>query len=63
MNAIKIAEAVMNSIIAERKVLEAITKNISPAADRSYWLGEECLVYFGKKNGWVFLWLFLQKKG
>ncbi len=53
MEAIKLAQAEMNSIIAERRVLAALTKKIPPAADRQYNLGEEVLIYDEKVKEWV----------
>lgn len=51
MEPIKTAQAEMNSIVAERKVYAAPTRNIPPAADRTYKLGEEVLVLSeGKKE-------------
>lgn len=53
MEALKTAQAEMNSIVAERRVVEALTRNIPPAADRVYKLGEEVLVYSEAKREWV----------
>ena len=49
---IKSAQAVMNSIVAERKVLSALTRNIPPAADRVYKLGVGVLVYHEQNKKW-----------
>ena len=49
---IKSAQAEMNSIVAERKVLSALTRNIPPAADRVFKLGEEVLVYHEQNKKW-----------
>lgn len=35
----------MNSITAERRALEALTKNMPPASDQNYKLREEVLNY------------------
>lgn len=35
----------MGSIVAKRRVLDALTRNISSAADQSYSLGNKTLVY------------------
>lgn len=51
MNAIKTAQAEMNSIVAEQRVLTVLTRNILPAADRTYKLGEEELVFNEDKKG------------
>ena len=45
MNAIKSAQAEMNSIIAECRIMTALKSDMPPAADRTYKLGEEALVY------------------
>lgn len=45
MKAIKIAQAKMNLSVAERLVVEARTKNIPPAFNRTYQWGKEVLVY------------------
>ena len=52
MAIIKKAQAERNSILGERRVLEALTRNIPPAADRTYKLGEEVLVYSEKDKKW-----------
>lgn len=44
MSAIKTVPADMN-VFSEKMVLEALTKNIPPAGDRNYKLGEEDLIY------------------
>ena len=53
MNAIKTAQAEMNSIIAERGVLAALTRDIPPAADRTDKIGEEVLVFSEKDKHWL----------
>lgn len=54
MAMIKETQAEMNCSIAERRVLTALTRDIPPAADRTYNIGEEVLVYSEEeKNGWV----------
>lgn len=45
MNAIKRAQAEMNSNVAERCLMTALTRDIPPAADLNYKIGEEMLVY------------------
>ena len=50
---IKIAQAEMNSIVAERRVLAALTRDIPPAADRTYKIGEEVLIYSEKEKKWL----------
>lgn len=40
----------MNSIIAERRILAALTRNVRPASDRVYRLGDEFLVFSEKKK-------------
>lgn len=48
---LKWAQAKMNSIIAELRVHKALLRNIFPAADKAYILGEEVLVYSETKKG------------
>ena len=43
----------MNSIVAERRVLAALTRDIPPAADRTYKFGEEVLVYSEREKKWL----------
>lgn len=43
MQAIKTAQAEMNSIFGKRKVFETPTKNIPPPADETYKFGQEML--------------------
>lgn len=45
MEAIKTTQAKMNSIVEERELFEAWTRNIPPAANHSYKVGEDALVY------------------
>lgn len=45
MEASKTIQDEMNSIVAEGRVLEAPIRNILPAVDRGYNLGENILVY------------------
>ena len=45
MEALSKAQMEMNSIVAERRVLAALTRNIPPAGKYTYILGEEVLVY------------------
>ena len=52
MDMIKKAQAEMNTIVAERRVLAALTRDIPPAADRTYKLGEEVLVYSELNKRW-----------
>ena len=41
-----------NSIVAERRFLAALTRNIPPAGKYTYTLGEEVLVYSESKKEW-----------
>ncbi len=50
---IQMAQAEMNSIVAERRVLAALTRDIPPAADRTYKIGEDVLVYSEKDKKWL----------
>ena len=47
------AQMEMNRIVSERKVLTALNRDIPPAADRSYRLGEEVLVYSETEKKWI----------
>lgn len=53
MEAFKMAQAEMNSIITERRVLEPLTKNLLPVADRNYKFGKEVLVYSNVEKEWA----------
>lgn len=44
------SQAEMNAIIAEQKIRAALTRNITPAADRVHKFGEEVLVYSEKEK-------------
>ena len=46
------AQIGMNAIIAERKIQAALTRQIPPAADRTYQLGDEVLVISEQDNNW-----------
>lgn len=50
MNAIKTSQAWLNSIVSERRILEASPENIWPATDQIYRIGKEVLVYAEEKN-------------
>lgn len=63
MEALKTAQAELNSITAERKVLETLMRNISPAADKSYKVREEVLAYQELKTEWVYKFEFLHVEG
>lgn len=47
MEALKTAQWETNSIVAERSVLEVLTRNIRPAVDRKYNFGYEILAHLG----------------
>jgi len=53
MDALATLQKEMNAIIAERRVLTALNRDIPPAADRVYSLGEKVLVYSEKEKEWV----------
>ena len=63
MEIIKSAQAEMNSIVAERRVLAALTRDIPPAADRNYKLGEEVLVYSEKEKKWIGPYIVVDSTG
>lgn len=44
------AQAEMNAIFAERKIMTALTGEIPPSAKRIYEMGEEVLVYSENEN-------------
>lgn len=51
MKASKSAQLEMNSITSERSAQGALTRNIHPAADLVYKLGEEVTIYSKQKKG------------
>lgn len=53
LQALKLAQAEMNSIVAERRVLAALNKSIPSAADRNYKLGEKVLIYSETSKTWI----------
>lgn len=53
MKALATAQMEMNSIIAERRILMALKKNIPSSSDHVYSIGEEILIYREKPNKWV----------
>lgn len=63
MDVIKTVQAELNSNTAERNVLEALTKNISPTADREYKLSKEVLEYSEEMKVLIRPRLFLQNEG
>lgn len=53
----------MNSIVAERKIHAALTRNVPPAAHRTYKIGEEVLVYNDKNKKWEGLYIVIDCTG
>ena len=53
MDALQIAQKEMNSIIAERRVRTALSKEVPPAADIVYQIGEEVLFHSEKEKEWI----------
>lgn len=53
LKAIKVVQAEMSSNVAERREQIALSKNIGPAADGTYRLGEEVIFYSEEKNKWL----------
>ena len=53
----------MNSIDAERSVLAALTRDIPPAADRNYKLGDEVLVHSEKEKKWICPYIVVDSTG
>ena len=48
----------MNSIIAERRVRTALSKEVPPAADIVYQIGEELLFHSEKEKEWIGPFIF-----
>lgn len=62
MEGLNFVQAELNLIVAERRVLEILTKNVPPAADRKCETGEKVFVYSEmKKSGLVPIKFFIQK--
>jgi hypothetical protein len=53
MRILQVAQAEMNSIVAERRVVQALQSAVPAAADRVYQVGEEVLVYREKERTWA----------
>lgn len=51
MEAIKTARAEINAIVSQRRISEALERNITPVAERSYTVGKDVLVYSENKKG------------
>ena len=52
MDILRSAQMEINAIIAERRILRALNRDIPPASDRVYRLGDEVLVYTEKDKQW-----------
>lgn len=52
MEDLKTAQAEMNPIVNERRVLTALTRKMPPATDRTYKLGQNVLAYSELKKEW-----------
>lgn len=63
MEAVKTAQAEMNAIVAERRFRTALTHEISPAADRSYKVGEEVFVFSENRKEWIGPYLVVGTQG
>lgn len=50
MEALKTVQADINAIVAEKRVLTALTRKLLPAVDRVYKSGEQVLVYSEQKK-------------
>jgi hypothetical protein len=53
MRILQVAQAEMNSIAAERRIVQASKSAVPAAADRVYQVGEEVLVYREKESTWA----------
>ena len=53
MEVLTMAQREMNTIIAQRRIITALTKNIPSASDRFYSIDDEVLVYREKEKEWV----------
>ena len=53
MRLLATAQMEMNAIVAERRVQAALTRQIPPAADRVYQLGDEVLVFSEQDKNWL----------
>lgn len=62
MEIIKTAHAEMNSIIAERRITAALTRNVPSAADRHYKPNDEVLVYDEQSQQWKGPYIVLECK-
>ena len=47
------AQMEMNATIAERRIQAELTKQIPPAADRTYQIGDEVLVFSEQDKNWL----------
>ena len=47
------AQIEMNAIVVERRIQAALTRQIPPAADRIYQIGDEVLVFSGVDKNWL----------
>lgn len=63
MEILPAAQAEMISIVAERKIMTALTRDIPPAADRVYKTGEEILVYSENEKKRIGAFIFIDVKG
>lgn len=63
MDEIQKAQAEMICIVVDRGVQEALTKNIPPAADRNYNLGDEVLIYSEQTKQWIGPFKVIQTEG
>lgn len=62
MEALKVAQSEMNSIIAEREVKTALTRKLTLAADQYYETGDEVLVQSDNRKKWIRLLIAINKE-
>lgn len=53
MDALKTAQDETNSMFVQRKDWETLTKNVPPAADRKYNLGDQIVIYSETEKEWI----------
>lgn len=63
LEAIKLVQAEMNSIVAERRVQMVLTKSTPPSADQTYKLREEVVIYSDLKKEWLFSFIVVDNTG
>ena len=57
------AQIEMNAIVAERRIQAALTRQIRPASDRTYQLGDEVLVFSEQDKTWLGPFIVMHVQG